>query len=338
MSFLSYLQQTPNLYNSERVFIAPHIPRKKIQGAFDYLPYDVKAEDIAIVVDDTIFGGAKEGLCVTATGIYFKALFCDLESWLFHQIHQIEADGTKLYINQRQELSFTQPSRTDLHILAQLIQHYLSQSQSQSQGIVLPREIEAVFSLYHYLCTFQTGYWNEACQTHVLNQFAKFDTTIIHAIRRRMQQHTPIEWNTVIKQLSDVKHNYVFDIKVQIVAQVLELLKRISRVSELEAKKFLSDTATALSQSRNEFDKLCKIFHVPEEKLPNDINEACECLNLTAEQLTHETVTKAYRKKAAEFHPDRYQQLPPSVQKVIEQQLQQCNHAREVLTTWLNRK
>ncbi|MDC4599412.1 molecular chaperone DnaJ, partial [Acinetobacter baumannii] len=43
----------------------------------------------------------------------------------------------------------------------------------------------------------------------------------------------------------------------------------------------------------------------------------------------------AYRKKMAEFHPDKYQTLPESVQQLIEQQAQQLNQARAVLKVYL---
>ncbi|MFH4381191.1 molecular chaperone DnaJ, partial [Acinetobacter baumannii] len=41
-------------------------------------------------------------------------------------------------------------------------------------------------------------------------------------------------------------------------------------------------------------------------------------------------------KKMAEFHPDKYQNLPESVRQLIESQAQQLNEARAVLKSYLD--
>ncbi|STZ63239.1 Dna-J like membrane chaperone protein [Moraxella lacunata] len=46
---------------------------------------------------------------------------------------------------------------------------------------------------------------------------------------------------------------------------------------------------------------------------------------------TSQEMKKAYRKKMAEMHPDKYQELPESVKKLLEQTAQDLNKAKEIL-------
>lgn len=80
--------------------------------------------------------------------------------------------------------------------------------------------------------------------------------------------------------------------------------------------------------------------HAPQSSIP--INQltpvqlaACELLDITPEQLDRPSLTLAYRRKMADFHPDQYQQLPPAVRQLIEQQAQQINQARSCLEALL---
>ena len=59
----------------ERVFVAPHIPRKKLLGALDSYGEGLRAQDIVVLIDDTVFGGAREGVLITEAQIRAKAKF-----------------------------------------------------------------------------------------------------------------------------------------------------------------------------------------------------------------------------------------------------------------------
>lgn len=60
--------------NVDRIFFTGSIPQKKLGGAIKgYLPVS-QAEEVLFLYDDTVFGGAKEGLCLTRDSIHFKGL------------------------------------------------------------------------------------------------------------------------------------------------------------------------------------------------------------------------------------------------------------------------
>ncbi|MBO3659538.1 J domain-containing protein, partial [Acinetobacter haemolyticus] len=51
----------------------------------------------------------------------------------------------------------------------------------------------------------------------------------------------------------------------------------------------------------------------------DEIQDACQLFGLSLAELNTATLQRAYQRKIAEFHPDKYQQLPLSVQQLIEQ-------------------
>lgn len=62
-------------WNYDGVFVFPNIPHKKLLGAIGSYARDVEPSEVVILIDDTVFGGAKEGVLVTNKAIYSKALF-----------------------------------------------------------------------------------------------------------------------------------------------------------------------------------------------------------------------------------------------------------------------
>ena len=60
--------------NNERIFLAPHIPVEKLDNALESYAPEVKADDVILLVDDTVWGGAKEGMIVTQNKLFSKTL------------------------------------------------------------------------------------------------------------------------------------------------------------------------------------------------------------------------------------------------------------------------
>lgn len=58
---------------------------------------------------------------------------------------------------------------------------------------------------------------------------------------------------------------------------------------------------------------------------------ACSVLGLEPDNVTPESVQKAYRSKIKEYHPDKHQNLPESIQQLLHEKTQEVNEARDVL-------
>lgn len=74
----------------DKVYARPNIPRKKLEAAIaSYAPV-VSPEDVIVLLDDTVFGGAKEGLLVTNDAIYCKQKFESPRHLPFKAIRKVE--------------------------------------------------------------------------------------------------------------------------------------------------------------------------------------------------------------------------------------------------------
>lgn len=58
----------------DKVFIAPNIPTKKLDNAIKSMAEDVNPDYVVAIVDDTLFGSAKDGLLFTGAKLYAHAL------------------------------------------------------------------------------------------------------------------------------------------------------------------------------------------------------------------------------------------------------------------------
>ncbi|WPO68363.1 hypothetical protein SDC64_05395 [Acinetobacter haemolyticus] len=208
------------LHNDRNVHLAPNIPASKLAGALSYLPSEVQAEDILILVDDTVFGSAKLGLVVTQEHLFYKAQMESVREWQLRNIGRLDMEqgwfNRSLRVNGLQKLELIQIENHTLAALLKLLQQHI---------------------LY------------------------------LHQDRYSQQEH---QWQQHSTQQSH-----------------------------------------------------------------NEIQHACQLFGLSLAELNTATLQRAYQRKIAEFHPDKYQQLPLSVQQLIEQQAQQINQARVVLKQYL---
>ena len=74
----------------ERIFARPRIPKNKLRAAIDSYAWEVKPGNVLVLVDDTLFGGAKEGVLVTDDAIYAKQKFEEPKRIPLSKITKIE--------------------------------------------------------------------------------------------------------------------------------------------------------------------------------------------------------------------------------------------------------
>ncbi|GAB3046711.1 J domain-containing protein [Stenotrophomonas tumulicola] len=109
----------------ERIFIAPHIPRKKLAGALESYGEGLRAKDVVVLIDDTLFGGAREGVLITEAQIRCKAVFQRAETRLLGVLSEIAADGKHLYIGGERYIELNMPNKGDLKRLFETVTNYL---------------------------------------------------------------------------------------------------------------------------------------------------------------------------------------------------------------------
>jgi hypothetical protein len=82
-----------------RTYFAPGIPLKKLSSALQSYGGELRAEDVLVLIDSTIFGGAKEGAILTEQGIHVKELAAAPARWHWHALRTVMTGGTGVYIN-----------------------------------------------------------------------------------------------------------------------------------------------------------------------------------------------------------------------------------------------
>ncbi|PZU30264.1 J domain-containing protein [uncultured Stenotrophomonas sp.] len=112
----------------ERVFVAPHIPRKKLLGALDSYGGGIRAQDVVALIDDTVFGGAREGALITEAQIRSKAKFEGVEIRLLSCLTQITAHGAHIRIHGEHYASLSIPNPDDLRTLFVAVSRYLQET------------------------------------------------------------------------------------------------------------------------------------------------------------------------------------------------------------------
>jgi len=78
---------------------APDIPEKKLLGALDSYGEGIAVEDVLVLVDDTVFGGAKEGFLITSEVIAAKQLMVSAVRFRLGKVRNIRIEKSKLLVN-----------------------------------------------------------------------------------------------------------------------------------------------------------------------------------------------------------------------------------------------
>ena len=105
------------------IFTAPDIPENKLSAALMSYAPDVLPKDVLVLVDDTFWGGAKEGLIVTRKKLYAKAFLSSPVSQPLRLDTKLEYSDTKeLMVNGAHFVSLVLPEKSAMQKLTEAIQ------------------------------------------------------------------------------------------------------------------------------------------------------------------------------------------------------------------------
>lgn len=363
---LALLQADPNIY------VAPQIPMNKILGAMSYLPAQTQAEEVLVLVDETVFGQGKNGLCLTDQGIYFKEAFASANAYPLKSIRSVGYSmgllSKHLVINGTVKVSLAQPEKAGIRLLADFLNQYCAfakaqtqtqtdtsefthqdQQQTQSQDTIA--NLQPIMKLYAYLLLGWRGEWSQSTRT-LMTQL--FDRDLVHPndqqfLKQMMQQNHPFDFFDILDEITLIQHSLPPSFSLALLEEVLVLMNKrnfdvetarshffqISTAFNVEQQTAFAILAKYPAYTDTQAKQHTKASSIPIHQLTPVQLAACELLDITPEQLDRPSLTLAYRRKMADFHPDQYQQLPSAVRQLIEQQAQQINQARSCLEALL---
>lgn len=196
------------LQASDNIYFAPVIPNKKLQGAMTYLPHGVSPKDVLMLIDDTVFGSAKVGMCLTAKGIFYKASFEDEQAYLFEHIQQVEADigilTSSILINGHDELNFSQLDKAAIRALAAFLNECCQGKQATKQtNVNIDAEMQIMIDLVAYFITFSAGQWNARSKEAVSDHFTKLNDKAVHQyVEKLLNEQTRFDYEGLLYRLA----------------------------------------------------------------------------------------------------------------------------------------
>ncbi len=111
----------------QKIFIAPDIPKKKLAAAIESYGNGIRPRDVVVLIDDTFFGGAKQGMLVTENEILAKSVLMPGSRYLLVKVQEISAEGTCVYINGYEFTTLNIPEKRDIESLCKRINRYIQQ-------------------------------------------------------------------------------------------------------------------------------------------------------------------------------------------------------------------
>jgi curved DNA-binding protein CbpA len=111
--------------SAERIWVQPDIPRSKLEAAISSYGHGLRPHDVAVLIDDTLFGGAKQGALLTSDALYVGELGEPPRRVLFNDIEEFSSDDSTLILNDRSFHTFTLAGSRKLQHLAGLVNQYL---------------------------------------------------------------------------------------------------------------------------------------------------------------------------------------------------------------------
>lgn len=118
----------------DRVYVQPYIPQKKLQAALSSYGSSMVEDDVLVLIDDTLFGSAKEGLIIGKSTLALKMVFDAPRIFFWKHLSSVAVEKRDLYVNSRKIGSFTQLSDKELMAFCSVINSALSEARSLGGG------------------------------------------------------------------------------------------------------------------------------------------------------------------------------------------------------------
>ncbi len=279
----TYIHNSPvtiTLNQDDAVYIAPNIPHGKLHGALSsFIPAGTNPNDVLLLIDDTVFGSAKEGVALTPTHLYCKQIMDAPKQFPLNTIQSIHFGSGflngGLYINGQYVSGMTKPSNHSMKLFAQLVTGFLAElasmqaSRSSNAGTSTqeqsdpfapspPRQTDPfskglpLIDLLIFFSLFKTGQWNTASVRYIRHCFANMPPDSQSRLEQRMKQ-SPFNLTVTTEQLARMLPSISMDSRKLLVKWSLQLML-INEFSEDEFDHYLHILTSTLALSRHEIN------------------------------------------------------------------------------------
>ncbi|MDP8170802.1 hypothetical protein QJU96_05830 [Pasteurella skyensis] len=131
MNILDYVD-VDLLQNANKIYFKPYIPMPKMKNVINSFGFEIEPDDIEILIDNTVFGSAKEGIVITNEMLFCKELLKDPFIISLSNIESITVKkntlSNSLILNDKKSIiDLSQPEYNDLELLFGGINIYLKE-------------------------------------------------------------------------------------------------------------------------------------------------------------------------------------------------------------------
>lgn len=146
------------MISSSRVFFAPDIPKNKLEGAMARYGHGLDWSDVVVLIDDTIFGGAKEGGLITQYEMRVQEKGKSVTRIEYDQIQTLCSSENAIFVNESKKVAqFVLQAAQELCYVVSVVDDYLANFRRAppSTGCVeherlSPRVIEEICTWHLY--------------------------------------------------------------------------------------------------------------------------------------------------------------------------------------------
>lgn len=97
---VQHIEQLLGGFTNSRLFLAPAIPHNKLTNALSAYGAGLQPQQVLLLYDDTIFGGAREGVMLTADAVYWHNIADEPVRIPYRQVHSVvHEEATSLFQN-----------------------------------------------------------------------------------------------------------------------------------------------------------------------------------------------------------------------------------------------
>jgi hypothetical protein len=108
----------------QRMYLAPKIPLKKLSGAISSYANDVDPDDVLLLVDDTIWGGAGDGILVLEGRVIFKELGDSRLPVSMDKLVDLRIEDNAIYLRARRLIKLNMTAPAEISWVFTLIRDY----------------------------------------------------------------------------------------------------------------------------------------------------------------------------------------------------------------------
>lgn len=122
----SLASQLGTRWGFTRIYCAPDIPLKKLSAALSNYGQDLSPDDVVVLIDNTVFGGGKEGVLLTTQELRAKELAAPGVCIRWRDMRSVQAEGKHVFVDGRKVIECHMTEQHELQRLIAAVQGFVA--------------------------------------------------------------------------------------------------------------------------------------------------------------------------------------------------------------------